>query len=146
MASTTQYIQPKQIACIYALAKQAGMDNDDVHALIKAVIGKSSVRQLTMRQGITVIEALREKTGQPSNTRRMTREQAYKIGELQEQLGWSDERLTGFLRKRFSVGAIKWLSPGMARKVIEALKAIHAGGRAERKGPQDENTELGTGG
>jgi hypothetical protein len=48
------------------------------------------------------------------------------------------DRVNGFLKSQYSVEHINWLPPDAARKCIEALKAMVAGGRKERKGYHGE--------
>ncbi|MCL2671984.1 MAG: regulatory protein GemA [Clostridiales bacterium] len=128
MPRTTEYITKAQIGCLYATARSLGIDNEDVHAAIHAMTGRSSVKQLTARQAAYVIDRLKSQV-QPKQTdisRHLTTETAWKIRQLQEQLGWTDERLEGFLGKRFGVARMAWLDMPIARKVIEGMKAIAA--------------------
>lgn len=136
MAQTKQYISKGQIACIFTLARQLSMDNDDVHALIEGTTGRSSVKQLTMRQAIEVINRLKEMAGEPSDPNdrfRPTDGEIYLMRQLAAELGWTDDRLASFCKARFGVDVMSWMSRQTIRKVIEALKAMKRGGRGERK-------------
>ncbi len=55
-------------------------------------------------------------------------------------MGWAGEpsRLRGFLEAKAGVSDVKFLSIDGARRMIEALKAIQKGGRAERKQRKEE--------
>ena len=58
------------------------------------------------------------------------------INALAQHLGWSDDRLQAFIEKRFGISHPRFLDDKTARKVIEALKAMLAGGRGERRNNQ----------
>ena len=58
---------------------------------------------------------------------------------LAAKLGWADDpkRLRAFLEKRFGASHPTFLDDKHARNCIEAMKAMLAGGRGERKGGHD---------
>ena len=136
MAQSKQYISKGQVACIYTLARKLGMDNDDVHALIDGMTGRSSVKQLTMQQAIAVINQLKDMSGDecdPNDRYRPTDRQRYLMHQLTSELGWTEERLAAFCKAQFGVAVMAWMSRKICSKVIEALKAIKSGGRGERR-------------
>ena len=55
-------------------------------------------------------------------------------------MGWAEEpeRLRGWLLKRYQVEDVRFLTPSQAGMCIDALKAMQAGGRAERKEAERE--------
>ena len=57
------------------------------------------------------------------------------FAELAREMGWAGKpsRLRGFLEAKAGVSDVKFLSKDHARRIIEALKAIQKGGRAERR-------------
>jgi len=75
---------------------------------------------------------------------RASQEQIRLILGLAKKLGWvkkrdgeaevDKDRLNGFIRSQYGVDHIDWMEPDAARNCIEAMKAMLAGGRKERKG------------
>ena len=53
-------------------------------------------------------------------------------------MGWDDPRLRGWLRSQYGVEYIDWLTAADAIKCIEGMKAMLAGGRAERSVKKEE--------
>ena len=92
---------------------------------------------MTSREGIQVIDRLLRLTGQEPKVPagRATGNQKGLIRRLERELGWADDpaRLRGFLRARFGVESMNWLTDKKASAAIEALKAMIAGCRGERK-------------
>lgn len=130
-------LTPKQMRCIYALARSGGLDSDALHAVVGSTTGKDSIKQLTTMDAKKVIDRLKLLAGEEPTTPRgrPTKEQVAKIYALAVKLGWSGDprRLTGFLEKRFGTSHPAWLTERDARNCIEAMKAMVAGGRGERK-------------
>lgn len=117
-----------QLRMIRALASRNGLDDDLLHEYIYAQAGVKSLRSLTMAQAISVIDKLNGKGGK---TGMMTYKQESYIKALAKKLGWVTpeneadmERLTGFVKERFGVSSMRWLTSVRASKVIEALKAM----------------------
>lgn len=130
-----------QLRMLYALAKTQGMDSDTLHARAEAVTGSEHLSQLTKLQAARVIDSLMgKKPAQSYPARaatRITQGQVDVIFGLARKMGWLDEgydRIKGFVRSRYGVEVIDWMTPEQGRQCIEALKAMAAGGRAERKG------------
>ena len=96
---------------------------------------------LTMLDAKQVIDRLKRLTGQETTAphNRPTKEQVAKIYALAAKLGWADDpkRLRAFLEKRFGASHPTFLDDKHARNCIEAMKAMLAGGRGERKGGHD---------
>lgn len=135
----------KQKRMLYGIAKKHGMDNDMLHARCKAVTGQESISKLTVGQCARLIDSIEGKKSdyQPQAHRpidRASQEQIGVIFGLCKKLGWimggmvDKLRLKAFLKKRFGIEAIDWMTPEQAIKVTEALKAMLAGGRGEREG------------
>ena len=130
-------ISKEQIRMMHGVARRAGMDTDDLHAMVYEMCGKESIRALTCREGIKVIDRLKQRAGEepmvPAG--RATGAQRAMICSLERELGWGNEpeRLRGFLRARFGVESINWLTDKKASAAINALKAMVAGCRGERK-------------
>ena len=106
-----------QIAKIYVLAKENGLDNEMLHDLVKAMFNRNSLKKLTFIQAGKVIERLGGNTG--------SSQESY-IRALERQIGWSDnpERLKGFIKSLFKKDDLKRLTKKEKSKLIEALKNI----------------------
>ena len=106
-----------QIAKIYVLAKENGLENEMLHDLVKAMFNRNSLKKLTFIQAGKVIERLGGSTG--------SSQESY-IRALERQIGWSDnpERLKGFIKAMFKKEALKSLTKKEKSKLIEALKNI----------------------
>lgn len=125
-------ITNKQIQRIWALARVNGMDRDDVYAMAKV----EHLHDMTVSGAIQMIDLLMVMAGQEPNTvplGKPTHKEMGMIRGLSTQLGWTDDRLQAFIEKRFGISHPNFLDDKTARKVIEALKAMLAGGRGERK-------------
>lgn len=147
MSWATMPLEPatkQQVRMIYGTGKKLGLDNDLLHARCMAVTGKEHISQLTKAEAATLIDALLGKKSSPYQPKRDVRpldrasqEQINLILGLARKLGWleggSKRRLNAFLRARWGVEQLDWLPPDVAVKVTEALKAMHKGGRGERK-------------
>lgn len=138
MGTTSTVITPAQMRCIYAMARKGGLDNDALHAVVENVAAKESIKTLTALDAKKVIDRLKSLTGQETTGPydRPTKEQVAKIYALAAKLGWSDDphRLTAWLEKRYDVSHPRFLNEKSTRNCIEAMKAMLAGGRGERKG------------
>lgn len=125
-----------QIRMIYGMAKRIGMNNDELHCMVHGLTGCDSIRSLSASQGARVIDRLNVLAGverEPPN--RASNAQQRMILRLADEMGWLGEpaRLRGFLEAKAGVSDVKFLSIDSARRIIEALKAIQKGGRAERR-------------
>lgn len=138
MGTTGNIITPQQMRCIYALARTGGLDNDALHAVVENGTGKDSIKALTLQDAKQVIDQLKRLTGQETTGpyNRPTKEQVALIYGLAAKLGWADDphRLTAWLEKRYDVSHPRFLDEQSTRNCIEAMKAMLAGGRGERKG------------
>ena len=136
--TTSTIITPQQMRCIYALARSGGLDNDALHAVVENGTGKDSIKTLTLQDAKKVIDQLKRLTGQETTGpyNRPTKEQVGLIYGLAAKLGWADDptRLRAWLEKRYGVSHPRFLDEASTRNCIEAMKAMLAGGREERKG------------
>lgn len=125
-----------QIRMIYAMSKRLGMDRDELHCMVHGLTGCDSIRALSVKQGVRVIDRLNVLAGVESEApNRASKAQQRMILRLAEEMGWLGEpaRLRGFLEAKTGVSDVKFLSIDSARRIIEALKAIQKGGRTERR-------------
>lgn len=111
-----------QIKKIYGLAKQAQLDNDELHDLVSKVTGSHSIKALSKQQAIKVIDRL---TGKKLRER-ASPNQIWQLNKLAEELGWNSDprRLRNFLEAQHNVSHPSYLSPVAASKTIEALKSM----------------------
>lgn len=136
-------ITPAQNRKIHVLAKNNGMDKEDLHDYIECLTGKTSIRNLTIMEAVTVIDAL-EGRPRTETGNHMTPKQEHYLKVLAKENGMIDEtgeldekRLDGFCRARYSVMRYSWLTRQQASKVIEGLKAMverNGGNENEGKG------------
>ena len=132
----TALINKEQIKAIWALSHVVGMDRDEVYAMARV----EHLHDMTMAGAIQMINLLKLLAGQvdkPVPQGKPTTKEMGMINALSHKLGWSDERLKAFVEKRFVISHPRFLDDKTARKVIEALKAMLAGGRGERRQAND---------
>ena len=135
----TAHINKEQIKAIWALSNVVGMDRDEVYAMARV----EHLHDMTMAGAIQMIDLLKHMAGQdktedkPVPQGKPTTKEMSMINALCHKLGWSDERLKAFVEKRFGISHPRFLDDKTARKVIEALKAMLAGGRGERRQASD---------
>lgn len=144
-------ITPAQKRKIFATARELGLDNDLLHAVVVNRTGKKHISDLNKHQAIMIIDELEHRAGRstrcvvlPDNRQVVlaTKEQLWKMRQLEKQLGWdaNPKRLRGFCRKYAGkVENIEWLTKAQAWRVIEGLKALLAreqekAGGSETKG------------
>lgn len=142
-------ISRMQIAKIYAMSRELGIDNDLLHELVDAQTGCSSLRELTRAQGNMVIDRL---AGRNGAGRMATPRQKYYIKVLLEKMGWVREdgaadtgRLEGLLKARFGVDSYGCLTVKKAGEVIEALKQMAGREAAAGKGAGGKGMPLDKG-
>lgn len=130
----------QQRPVIFALAKAAGLDRDALHDVVWRLTGEVSIAKLTNEQAARTIDELKRLAGQGEPLGWLTSAQRGKTYTLCRSLGWVDDkgavdlaRLEGFVRVRFKIDHLNWVTMAQAGRIIEALKAMEAGGRGERK-------------
>ncbi|MDO5300108.1 MAG: DUF1018 domain-containing protein [Clostridia bacterium] len=126
-----------QVKAIWALGRKLGMDRDDLHAIAYRISGVESISTLTAWQAGRMIDELRMRAGETVRTGdgRATAAQQRMIAMLVRQMGWADqpERLRGYIRRMCGADDVRFLTPQQASCVIDGLKAMRDGGRAERR-------------
>lgn len=139
-----------QVRKIYALARERGMDADLLHAHMETVCGKASMKEITVSDGIRIIDSLEEKRKEAGKESASQRQLRYIYG-LMRKIGWTTEagepdtdRLDRFLQSPkagFNLGSHKWLTRPAASRLIEALKDMD-----KRLGCTDRGRSLAEGG
>lgn len=132
-----------QIKKIYALARERGMDADLLHAHLETLVKKSSLKDLTVSEGIQLIDSLEGKPGFSKGEDKASWKQMQYIYVLMKKIGWVNPdgtpdicRLDRFLqspRAGINLGSYQWLTRSKASKLIEALKSM-----SEREEKQSE--------
>lgn len=125
-------ITPAQLRKIHALARARGIDGDTLHSHVYGLAKKESLKLLTIREAVKVIDSLAGEGGRaPAGM--MTGKQRRHIDGLLIGLGWTDadgapdwSRLAGFARERFGIVHMNWVTAKAASQIIEGLKAIKA--------------------
>ena len=114
---------------IFKLSSERGLDNETLHAHVFMLTGKTSLRDLSIRDSDLVIDSLKSDSKRVRG--RITEKQRQYMEGLAKELGWIDDngkldnkRLSSFIEIRFKVSAIEWLTEKKASEVIEALKAM----------------------
>lgn len=127
-----QGITSAQMRKIHMSARQNGMDDDLLHCHMAALIGKSSLKDLTIHEAIILIDSLEGKGSCPAQDA-ATPKQKHFIKGLAKELGWTDEngnpdmkRIDGICRQCAKVDSFRWLTKAGASNVIEALKGMLA--------------------
>jgi len=116
-----------QIKTIWGLAKGIGLDKDSLYDIIEAITGKRSMTQCTGTELNKVVSRLGHyKDDHSDDPDKASKEQIWKIRQLEKELGWSDNpaRLRGFMKKFAKVERIEWLKKWQAHKLIESLKKM----------------------
>lgn len=157
-------INARQIKTIYALGNALGIlergnADDELHAFVAAISGKSSIKELSSSEGEAVIVALqkrqKEKPKRSSKTKEhmevaggVTASQQRKIWALMYQLRDLDaepnskplgERLCGIIKKELGVEArpqnpFAWVDFKAGAKLLEVLKGyVKSAAKAAQK-------------
>jgi len=131
---------------IYAMARELGVDNELLHERVEVQYKKKHISDLTMIQAGYLIDRLGQMHGRSISTATgrkvplVTKKQQYKISQLVEQLGWSEnpKRLRGFCKKYAGVDNPDWMTKEQAWRIIEGLKALL---QRDAGGDEDEHKE-----
>ena len=139
-----------QIKLIWVLARQLGMESNELHDVVSAVTGKDSIKALSVAEGTDIIEVLIRAGGRVKKKRKLrpdlppnvvelvTRKQTRLIKQLEKRLGWQDnpERLKGFTRRIIKREGVR--TKQEAIKVTEGLKSMAR--RAREKDIADDKS------
>lgn len=122
-------ITAAQVRKIWAVARERGLEKDDVRQMAKLISGLDSVSQLTKHEAMQLIDRLegrRPLTKGQAGGNMATEKQVWKIEQLIAALGWSDnpKRLEAFMLKYAGVAKIGWLTKRKATGLIDGLKKI----------------------
>lgn len=123
-------------AAVYAMAKKADINKEDLHKLAFSMTQKKSLTELDDCELAAVTERLRvlknsKEHGQKNRNftlggNPVTVKQRKKIYMLMKTMDWDIKRVSGLARKLFDSDAVEWLSHEQCSDLIEALKDISA--------------------
>lgn len=135
MQGSEKGITPEQLRMIYGIGRRNDLDDDWIHYCARTLFDKESLKALTCREASQMIDCMRRIAGEtmkPIRGRASEAQRKYILG-LAGRLGMLEDpkRLRRFLRARFGVDDVAFLTPQNAGKVIEGLKAMAK--RAEKK-------------
>ena len=123
-------ITSSQMKKIHVLAKEVGMDDDLLHEYVYMLTEKDSIKEMSMTDAAKVIDGMMGKKGYAQGDRISYRQESF-IFALMKKMGWTDEkgnpdkkRLNGFIKKQYGIEDYRWLTRGLASKVIEAFKEL----------------------
>lgn len=124
-----QPISSGQRRKIFALQKERGLDSDTLKSYIHTLTAKNSIRDLTIKDAIKVIDSLE---GRKQNALHMISEkQKSYIRGLAIQVGFTDfndnldqRKLNKWLEKKYNAASIDWLTSKQASNAIEGLKIM----------------------
>lgn len=129
-------INQQQIKLVWVLARQIGIDEEELHRLILDAFGETSLKSLSSNQAKELIDKLIQSGGRVKKKRRrpkdlpanvvelVTRDQMRLVRALEKELGWNDnpDRLKGFTRRIIKADAVRTKEEGI--KVIQGLKGM----------------------
>ena len=116
---------------IFKLRSQLGIDDDTLHSHIYSLVGKSSIKDLSVRDAITVIDALLGKRKSSPAPGMASDAQKHIITEYAKEYGYVDEygelreeQLNIWLHKKFKASHMRFLTSKKASDAIEGLKKM----------------------
>ena len=80
-----------QMRKIYALARERGMDGDLLHVHIEVLTGKASLKEITVSDGIRIIDSLEGKRREAAGKDGASPRQLRYIYGLMGKVGWITE-------------------------------------------------------
>jgi hypothetical protein len=134
MSATLQPKTQPQVRAIYGLARKRGLDNEELHALVKDATHKTSIANLNVTEADVVITKL---GGEPLAARRTVQHRRQKAGvqqvvqqgqleliaALASQRHWPAQALIDFCKRQCGHHPLRTTKD--ANKVIEALKSMN---------------------
>ncbi len=137
MQGEAKMITAAQLRNIYGIGRRNDLDDDWIHYCARTLFDKESLKELTCREAAQMIDSMRRITGEamePIRGRASEAQRKYILG-LAGKLGMLEDpkRLRRFLRARFGVDDVAFLTPQNAGKVIEGLKAMIKREEAQRE-------------
>lgn len=112
---------------IWGMAKELGLSRDDLYVVLYRETQKESMKACSDNELSRVVQGL--VIYKENKTRRKgmaTKRQLWKIGYLEQQLGWQDnpKRLKSFIQKYYHREQQEWLTFSEAGRLIDSLKNV----------------------
>jgi hypothetical protein len=128
---TTRQIR-QHIKLIWALSHQRGLTAAALREWIEAVSGQTSLRRLTFRQALRLIDGLQDtskdagafRSNLAARAGHMTVAQQWLITLLAGELGWRAHQVGGLVQHLYGRSPVESLTRVQASGLIEALKAM----------------------
>jgi hypothetical protein len=118
-------IENKQKKAIWTAAKGKGLSKDDVYSVIMGIAKKERMTELTYVEAAKVLDKINNrKYGNTGASGKISVNQIGMIKDLAISLEWNEIRLNGFIKSRYKIEHINWLSTRQASSCIEALKSM----------------------
>lgn len=116
-------IDNRQKKAIWTAAKENGLEKEDIYSVIYSIAKKEHMTELTYVEAAKVLDKINNKSYRNySGPGKITSNQKDMINDLVNKLAWNEERLNGFVKSKYKVEVINWLSMKQASNCIEALK------------------------
>ena len=116
-------IDNRQKKAIWTAAKEKGLSKEDLYSVILYISNKDHMTDLTYVEAAKVLDKINNRNSRNySGPGKITNNQINMINDLVNKLGWNEQRLNGFVKTKYKVEVIKWLSMKQASNCIEALK------------------------
>lgn len=116
-------IDNRQKKAIWTAAKENGLEKEDIYSVIYNIAKKEHMTELTYVEAAKVLDKINNKSNRNySGPGKITSNQKDMINDLVNKLAWNEERLNGFVKSKYKVEVINWLSMKQASNCIEALK------------------------
>lgn len=120
---------------IYATARELGIDNDLLHAMIETRYNLEHIKEMTTKQAGLFIDLMEKQIVRPNRSVNLptgrsaalaSEKQLWKINELAKELGWDENprRLRGFCKKYSGSDDVRFLTGQQAWRLIEGLKKL----------------------
>lgn len=116
-------IDNRQKKAIWTAAKEKGLKKEDIYSVIYVIANKEHMTDLTYVEAAKVLDKINNRDSRNySGPGKITRNQINMINDLVGKLGWNEQRLNSFVKAKYKVEFMKWLSMKQASNCIEALK------------------------
>jgi len=130
MTPRQEALRKLRIRLIHTGKKALGLDDDAYRAMLLRLTGQSSSKELDLEALEAVVEEMRRKGFKAEPRKSLAMPQQRKIAAMWAELyregavkDGSPRALDRFVKRVAGVDSVRFLVPGDANKVIEALKA-----------------------
>ena len=117
-------IDRKKIAVVHIIKKELHLSDDEYRDILFKAAGVRSAKELDEQKFRKIMRYFVRSKYYTINDNGLTLRQKLYIQYLSQQLGWTDEHCTNFIRKYYHKDCLGHLTRKEAIKVIESLKQI----------------------